>query len=262
MSNIKVTIKDINTLRLEENAKIGDTIDLKSLHSVDDTFIIDAINQKKDEVYKQLLSNVRRENETAIELSLAKEKQLFEQEKNLLNNKLIELKNQLENQNKTHNQANEFLRKELNSSFELEKQRLLNEINSLKETHEQKVKNIELMTRQNLESIYKDKLNEKDLMIQEQRLKLESNLTKHQLSISETKQKYEEQIFNQQKEIENLKRERSLRNIKQIGEDLENWCNEQFKSISLYGFKTSTFEKDNRSEEHTSELQSRPHLVC
>jgi len=41
---------------------------------------------------------------------------------------------------------------------------------------------------------------------------------------------------------------------KTLGENLENWCYEQYKNVSLFGFKTSTFEKDNvvvRSEGDT-----------
>ena len=67
--------------------------------------------------------------------------------------------------------------------------------------------------------------------------------------------KLSEELHTKDKEIEALKRERSTRNIKTIGENLETWCDEQYKNVSLYGFKTSTFEKDNISVRNDGETK-------
>jgi len=52
---IKVVVLDKNTLRLEEDGKKGDYIDLRELSSVDTSALEKAIAAKTDEVYKKKL---------------------------------------------------------------------------------------------------------------------------------------------------------------------------------------------------------------
>ena len=54
-------------------------------------------------------------------------------------------------------------------------------------------------------------------------------IIEHQLQLNQKLAKLNDDISIKEKEIEALKRERSSRNIKTIGENLEIWCDEQFK---------------------------------
>nr|WIF88739.1 hypothetical protein QOL21_01540 [Acholeplasma laidlawii] len=81
MSKLKVKIIDSHTLMLEENGQAGDTIDLKSLHSVDESFIMERIKSQQDETYNRLLEGVLKENQSQIQLKLNEQLRNFELEK-------------------------------------------------------------------------------------------------------------------------------------------------------------------------------------
>ncbi|OED27515.1 hypothetical protein [Acholeplasma laidlawii] len=81
MSKLKVRIVDPHTLMLEETGQVGDTIDLKSLHSVDETFIMERIKSQQDETYNRLLQGVIKENHSQIQLKLNEQLRNFELEK-------------------------------------------------------------------------------------------------------------------------------------------------------------------------------------
>jgi hypothetical protein len=54
---------------------------------------------------------------------------------------------------------------------------------------------------------------------------------------------YKERVNLKDSEIARLQREKSTLNIKEIGENLENWCNDEFKKYAVSGFENCTFEK-------------------
>lgn len=234
MSKLKVKIIDSHTLMLEENGQVGDTIDLKSLHSVDESFIMERIKSQQDETYNRLLEGVLKENQSQIQLKLNEQLRNFELEKNKLIQDKLNLEGRLSSQVELSKKNEQILTNTLKSEFELERQRLNNEIQT-----------IELKIKQNLENTYKEQINQKASLIQSLQAEKEKMIIEHQLQLNQKIAKLNDDISIKEKEIEALKRERSSRNIKTIGENLEIWCDEQFKNVSLYGFKTSTFTKDN-----------------
>lgn len=234
MSKLNVRIVDPHTLMLEESGQAGDTIDLKSLHTVDESFIIERIRSQQDETYNRLLQGVVKENQSQIQLKLNEQLRGFEMEKNKLIQDKRDLEGKLTNQQELSKKNEQILTSGLKSEFELERQRLNNEIQT-----------IELKIKQNLENTYKEQLNQKVSVIQGLQAEKEKMVIEHQLQLNQKLAKLSDDISLKEKEIEALTRERSSRNIKTIGENLENWCAEQFKNVSLYGFKTSTFTKDN-----------------
>lgn len=63
-----------------------------------------------------------------------------------------------------------------------------------------------------------------------------------------TKEEHYKQIINTLQEEKNrLTLEKSMINVKKIGERLEHWCANEFEQFSLNGFVNCTFEKDNKS---------------
>ncbi|NES53476.1 DUF2130 domain-containing protein, partial [Escherichia coli] len=46
-------------------------------------------------------------------------------------------------------------------------------------------------------------------------------------------------------QIKKLNREKLTKNVKVLGEELENYCINEFNNVSSYAFRTSVFEKDN-----------------
>ncbi len=243
MAKLSVSIVDQHTLKLNEDGKKGDTIDLKSLHTVDESFIIDRIKAKTDEVYQRMLENVIQENETKTKLSLKEQASIFEQTKNELIQEKRELELKMANQQALGEKNISIIEQKLKSEFELERQKLLADI-----------KLIETQTQLKIENQYKEQLNQRlaqieALKAEQAKLKLE-----HEVSLNEKLKDLTQAVHVKDKELETLRREWGSRNVKNIGENLENWCYEQYKNVSLFGFKTSTFEKDNvvvRSEGDT-----------
>ncbi len=147
------------------------------------------------------------------------------------------------------------------SDSALEKQQiqdnLKQQLATLGNQHKMELKGKEsdvLLLKEKLENIKKDlELQHSNATLQ---LKhdLEERISSKELEISNIKaehanveSKLHSKILEKETELETIKREKGQLSIKQIGESLENWCNEQWRAISLYGFKTSTFNKDNTS---------------
>jgi hypothetical protein len=53
--------------------------------------------------------------------------------------------------------------------------------------------------------------------------------------------------MNKKVKIASLQLSKSLLNVKQLGEELENWCNNEYQHYAISGFDTCTWEKDNKS---------------
>src|SRR5690606_14376661 len=109
MKKIKVSIVNPTTLRLDEEGQVGDIIDLRELQSDDQSFLIDAINQSRDETYEKLLEKNR------------------EQQQSLTNVKVLEVENNYKLQLEKMN---------------LEKQRLEDLVKSLDKKIEEEAKTI------------------------------------------------------------------------------------------------------------------------
>ncbi|MDE6241752.1 MAG: DUF2130 domain-containing protein [Anaeroplasmataceae bacterium] len=80
----------------------------------------------------------------------------------------------------------------------------------------------------------------------EQKLKLEEQLRKQEQIFAEERLQYKEQIelLNQQYQL--LQRQKASLNVKQTGEDLESWCDNEVKSYMQNGLLNCSWEKDNQ----------------
>lgn len=257
MSKIKVTALDQYTLRLEEDGKKGDLIDLNEIVNVDTKPILDAIEKSKDSVYLKRLKeheeklkvefdlevnrarkelsdeNIRlKEQLKSIEEKIAKELELK------YNNEINELRSKFNQENIVLKEKLDSLKNEVTSDLTI---KYNNQINELKaEIERTKLsKDLEYTTKLNLK--------ENDLISLKNKLELETQKLNNlkEKEIIEVKSEYEESIRKLNEEIAQLKRERSTLNVKRIGEDLEIWCDNEFNSQNLVGLPNVTWQKDN-----------------
>lgn len=234
MAKLKVSIIDQNTLRLEADGKVGDIIDLKTLHTVDESVIIEQIELKRDEIYNQRFASLKQTYDANIQLKLNEQLNAFNETKHELIQDKRDLENKLANAIEQNKSTATNLETKLRLEFDVEKEKLNNQI-----------KLIEAQTKQAIENQYKASLNQKDQKIQALENDKEKLILSNQIERAKELKALQDQLQEKQKDIDILTRERATRNIKNIGENLENWCHEQYKTVSLYGFKTSTLTKDN-----------------
>ena len=218
MKNIKVSGLNEHTLRLEEDGKKGDLIDLKSIIDVDTKPILEAIKNAQDKVYENEIQKAKKAFEMEKDLAISKVESELKLEIN-------SLKEQLESNKKIVEQQVE--NKYISKIKELEYTNKINrkefELNSLKQTLESEIRSIKQQMTSALEN--KDLLKENE--------------------IQKVKNVYEEQIRELENDIARLQRERSSLNVKAIGENLELWCDNEFQNQVLAGLSNVTWEKDN-----------------
>lgn len=216
MAKIKVSIVNPTTLKLEEKGEIGDTIDLQELQKVDNTLILDAINNTKDDTYKALLQKevLQQEankkialNELERKLKVDYENLKFEKDRLALIVGSIDEKLLIEkNTTKTT----------LTAEFSIEKSKLESKILELERSIEEQKKLVALETEKNKSEEFNAKfddlnkqLNEKEREIEKLQTFLESANDKanQSLILLETQKKAEitEALSKVEKEKEQLR---------------------------------------------------------
>lgn len=231
MKKVQVILKDESTLQLQENAQVGDIIDLNDLHTIDTTHLQDLLEKEKNSIYQQKL----------------------EQEKNVLRlqneSEKMQLKNQFEKKLQSLDNEKTLKLTEQKSIYETQILQLNNELSNLKSSLQAEIeKNVlqkEKEFTQKIQSlqIELEKLhNEQELNL----IKQESDLHKQYQSEKEKlKQDYEKMIQKQSEEINKLTFLKSVKNVKQTGEDLETWCNREVQSYMQNGLQNCVWQKDN-----------------
>lgn len=219
---IKVSIVDKNTLRLEEDAKAFDLIDLNEISNVDTSIILEKIKLNEEKIYLKKIEE-------------AKKQWLLEsktKENEDINNLVLE-KSKLEEK---LNSVEKVIRAELLMKFNEDKNRLDNEIISLKNKiniinveHNNKYENEVRNLKQELLAYKEKTVLEKEKLVMEER------------------QKSTEIVLEKQKQIERLTYERSALNVKLIGENLEKWCDNEFNSQVLSTLDYVYWGKDNEA---------------
>ena len=312
MKKLDVSIKDKNTLILNEDGNKGDEIDLLSLTKFDSSLIEKLIDEGKDRVYEEKLSQFKKNLLLENDKALSNLKNEYQEKLNDANNKLtlalkekdnalnlqkaniekeyqekfIDLNNKINSLTKDKTSALELQKANLEkdyqerindlnnkiSAFELEKK---SSIETLK--HEQamileKERSIKLQEIKELENKYNSLLSETNTKIENEKLKvineysqkfndLNNTITllkqQNELSLKEKEfednnklQKLKEEYENKLKESEErynlLSKQKSSMNVKQIGEDLEIWCDNAVKEHLQFGLDNATWDKDNK----------------
>ncbi len=267
MKYIQVSIKDKNTLVLEEDGTKGDYIDLTSVTSFDSSELEKMIEEGKDTYYKRKLEEEKKNLSEKHSLELkALEKEIEAKSKdqiNALNEKIQALmnqndhdkldwkKNEADHLNDLEKKKNDEIHKletelsTIKAQLDSEKEKYKLEIESkyLKEIADQKEKITELT----LSSNSKDETHKKDIEAikaqnDKEKTELENKYTLELADIKERANKEKEDLNNQLREANRL---RTTATIKVIGEDLETWCDREVTSYMQAGFLNCTWEKDN-----------------
>lgn len=224
MKKIKVIVKDKNTLILDEAGNKGDYIDLADLSNVDFSSILASIDNACDKVYNQKLnefkSKIDAENNARIISLETKYKE-----------KIIELNNKLEGYEAIKKRDIELVKTQI-------KEDSLNKINELNN----------IISNYNLA-----KKNEIDIIKSQNELEKLQQARAHDLELKNIKDEYikllsekDEIIKHKEDAFISLQRQRAALNVKQTGEDLESWCNNEVNSYMQNGLTNCTWIKDNK----------------
>ena len=263
MSNsIKVKVLNRNTLELSEDAKAGDFIELDKIESLDTGFITDLISKEKDTYVKKQIEEELKKQAHSFELE--KQKLLVEQENKLtkenqgkidnFNKKIAELtsNNKIEIEKLVHEHEKRevelqtkitTLNNDRDKDLEIEKNKIeksfgekikaseekydeeLTKLRELKTSLEEKIKNFEENKKLEIEkTIIDTKAKEKE----------------------ELEEKHKKEIEEYKKIIDQLRRDKSALNSKNIGEDLEVWCDREINQYMQNGLSNCTWYKDNK----------------
>lgn len=249
MKAIKVIVKDQNTIVLEEDAKKGDYIDLRDITTIDAVYIKELIDKDVEKNFQKRLDeqtkSYQKEIESKINETKIKTNEEFNKIKESLISKNIILEEQLKNIEEKTKREEEIKYTKEKSKLESEINNYINKIESLKKEKEIETKKVILET----QNKFIEKCSEKDSIIIQLKAELNNIKEKFELEkenlISKNEAHINEIISTKNNEINNLKLAKSSKNIKQLGEELENWCNNEYQNHAVSGFENCLWEKDN-----------------
>ena len=246
MKKINVIVKDRNTLILDEDACKGDYIDLSSLSSIDFSTIDDVINDGKDNIYNQKLNEHNRIKDAEKEKEILQIKQAYE-------SRLVELKAEIEKIKSN----NDLVLKQQLLALEMNKDKEINVIkNQYDLLHSNYNKDLEALKltlgQAHLNEITKLKSDIEEIQnhndIQIAKLNFENEKEILNLKNEFLKELNEKDRIIQEKDSQYmmLQRQKAVLNIKQTGEDLESWCNNEVLSYMQNGLFNCSWIKDNK----------------
>lgn len=272
MKKVNVIVKDKTLLELIESADKGDLIDLKEVVQVDTSYLDMLIESGKEKAYESKLIEVEKrlkaENQTEIDKLNSKFELLQKDSIRALENKEHEVEDKYKDIISDYKKQLEVLKEtqqskidKINSDNESTKLRILQEN---KEKYSELLNAYELLKSQfegkidqtktelsnkyerEIEKIKADNqlnLSEKDKYIQKKEFEFELEKGK---VLDELKERYEAIIKEKDEKINNLQHAKSSMNVKQTGEDLEAWCDNEVTSYMQNGLINCTWEKDNK----------------
>ena len=281
MKKIKAIVKDKTTIELVEPGEVGDVIDLSDLVEVDTSYLETIIKEGKDKVYLTKLEEAKKlidaENDAKLEKlkaeidSLTKTNEqalkLKEQEvNNKYANQIAELTKKIElieNENKNKQDA---ITKEhqialLNAKNESEAKysKLESDFNAFKasqnttiEKNKLEVINSYQAQINDLKSKYDHDLALKDAQIEKNKVAFELEKEK---ALATIRQNFDNLIKQKDDKIYNLLRTKASLNVKQTGEDLEAWCDNEVTSYMQNGLFNCTWTKDNKVIKEEDEIR-------
>ncbi len=270
---IKARILNDTTIELLEDAKTGDTIDLKDLVGVDISFLTNKIQQEASSLYQKQLNEKfelekktleQESNEKLKDLETKKQQELKDLEnkkKDELRNleirkqeEITKLQNELNNIKELNKQELDKTKLELSKDYELKISDLNNKLANKDKDKEIELDKLKTTLTSDFNNKYqaletKIKDSENDLKLKELAYKSEKDKITQYFELEKTKLEndYKEKISTLTSQLDNLKLQKSSLNVKKLGEELERWCNEEYSNYSITGFKNCTWEKDNKS---------------
>lgn len=142
--------------------------------------------------------------------------------------------------------------KEIASKYQLDVLDLQSKLSNLQNQMDMKLQTERLETEKKyidqmnqLEQKLRETTAQKERIELEQRVKLEEELRKKEQSFTDEKLKLMEQIEALTQQYQFLQRQKASLNVKQTGEDLEAWCDNEVRSYMQNGLLNCIWEKDN-----------------
>lgn len=248
MKKIKVLIQDKNTLKLIEPGETGDLIDLTEIYQLDTTALEKAIQEGKDQLYQQKLADYKKILQSEYVAEVNQLKNEIEKINEKAKQDLFNQKSQLSHE--------AFVKQtELENNYKAQYQQLQAKYQSLENIQQTNLQNKEYEVKQ----LFQDQIHtlQQQLSEENNKLVLEQNKLKtEKLELEQTlKEKYEKQLAESQKMVEELRRYKSTLNVKRIGEDLETWCDNVVQSYMQNGLLNCTWTKDNRVVKEENEYK-------
>lgn len=280
MNQIKVKVIDKDTLELMEDAKAGDYIKLTDVISVDTTSINALIAKEKENVIAHRIEEAKRNLTTELE---SKEKDKIHDLEKSYNEELLKLQNEIINLNNEYDKLKNSLDLKIaNAKSELERtklqeisalksvhkdelvkkdttiQDLQNKITTLNTTKETEIKNAKL----ELEREKEGQINSLNSNIQSLKQQLDSKDKEKEIALFKLKEEKDEEYRTLEKskeEIEqkfqNLSLQKSSLNVKKLGEELERYCDEEYRTASMAGFENCEWYKDNTAIKNENDIK-------
>ena len=272
MKKIKAIVKDKTTIELVESGEVGDIIDLSDLVEVDTSYLETIIEEGKDKVYLAKLEQAKKlinaENDAKLEKlkaeisSLTKSNEqalkLKEQEvNNKYANQIAELTKKIElieNENKSKQDAitKEHQIELLNTKNESEAKysKLASEFNAFKASQNTTIEKNKLEVINSYQAQINELKNKYDHDLALKDAQLEKNKVAFELekekALQTLRQNCDNLIKQKDDKIYNLLRTKASLNVKQTGEDLEAWCDNEVTSYMQNGLFNCTWTKDNK----------------
>ena len=281
MKKIKAIVKDKTTIELVEPGEVGDIIDLSDLVEVDTSYLETIIEEGKDKVYLAKLEQAKKlinaENDAKLEKLKAEIDSLTKSNEQALKLKEQEVNNKyadqiaeltkkielIENENRNKQDA---ITKEhqialLNTKNEIEAKysKLESDFNAFKasqnttiEKNKLEVINSYQAQINDLKSKYDHDLALKDAQLEKNKVAFELEKEK---ALATIRQNFDNLIKQKDDKIYNLLRTKASLNVKQTGEDLEAWCDNEVTSYMQNGLFNCTWTKDNKVIKEEDEIR-------
>jgi hypothetical protein len=243
MKNVEVRVINKNTLELLEDAKAGDRISLNEINQIDNSFIDTLISSKEAERFEASYK-IKME-----ELKNAKENEI----KDLKHNnelKIAELNNSLEILKKESLKDLETTEIKTRNESALKIQELTQQIQALKDISAKEKESAVILATQD-KTIEIEKLKSQLTSLEDDyKVKLELANTTSTNIMNEKIEELKTQLSEKDFEINNFKMQKAALKSKNLGESLEQWCEDRWKEARTYGaFADCTFIKDNDAVE-------------
>ena len=235
--NNKIRVVSQTEIELLEDAKKGDIIDLANLNQVDTNFILRLIDKNKKAEYEAMLSKEISVNTQKLE---AEYKLQIENSKNELKEKYSK---EIENLKIKLNELESNKAKDI----ELSETKVRTELDKTIDSLKNEVKNTQLEKDNEWSKKLSDLEKTKDNEISNLKLQLKDNEIKITNAVNEKEKSCNEKYDELKRQFDELRLSKSMVGIKDTGENLEQWCNDQYLQYSVNGFDNCSWEKDNKA---------------
>lgn len=270
--NVSILKNDDNHLILiiNEDVKAGTTIDLNRITDVDTSFVQklnELIDEKKDRIYNERIKAKSDELKSEYNEKLKAAKQYTEEKLKAVKQEASEYYNKIKEAEiskiETENQKNI---NEIKNNYDQEIQRLNNSIANAELNKNNEINEIKEKYRQAIDKQKEDSdkaIRSKDEEINGLKISLALSESEKSNALSKLELEYKgkieiierennekiklkDNLISQQSgEIESLKNYRLTLSTKGVGEDLEQWCYNEFNKHRSMGFQNAEFSKDN-----------------